>query len=138
MTVELEMPDAYPTVNGDSIPNGVHNGVEKKDLFRSPKLGELAGKQYVPGAAILAEQVAYTLSTSIFEYKDGLPDEPSALRPQCRATTNPDSGRNIYPRPFLENEQDGNLRPGLLFCNKCDSRGNAGCLATAGTALRRL
>lgn len=77
MTVELEMKDAYPSVNG--IPNGVHNGVEKKDLFRTPKLKELAGKQYVAGATILAEQVAYTLSTSIFEYKDGLPDEPSVV-----------------------------------------------------------
>ena len=73
------MTDGYDGINGKVIRNGLENDVSKRDLFKTPKLEELVGEQYIPGAMILAEQVAYSLSDSIFEYKDGLPDDPSAI-----------------------------------------------------------
>ena len=75
MTVEIEMAEAYPVVNGDGIPNGV----PPQDLFDVPELEKLNGRGYVPGASILPAQVAYSLSSTIFQYTDGLPETDSAV-----------------------------------------------------------
>jgi sulfite reductase (NADPH) flavoprotein alpha-component len=75
MTVEIEMAEAYPLVNGNGIPNGVPH----RDLFDIPELETLNGRDYVPGASILPEQVAYSLSSTIFQYTDGLPENDSAV-----------------------------------------------------------
>ena len=75
MTVEIEMAEAYPMVNGNGIPNGVPH----RDLFDVPELEKLNGRDYVPGASILLAQVAYSLSSTIFQYTDGLPENDSAV-----------------------------------------------------------
>jgi sulfite reductase (NADPH) flavoprotein alpha-component len=75
-----------PTVNG----NGVQNGSSHKDLFATPDLRELRGRIYVPGASVLAQQVAYSLSSTIFQYSDGLPEQESAVTSWSKsAQTNP-------------------------------------------------
>ena len=94
MTRDLEMTGAYDGINGKVARNGLENGVSKRDLFKTPKLAELVGEQYIPGAMILAEQVAYSLSEVIFEYKDGLPDDPSAIA-QWAAASEPNPLNHI-------------------------------------------
>jgi sulfite reductase (NADPH) flavoprotein alpha-component len=78
--VDIEMAEAYPLVNG----NGVHHE-ESQDLFSVPALAALEGKKYVPGAAILAEQVAYSLSSTVFQYGDGFPERDSAVTSWSKA-----------------------------------------------------
>jgi sulfite reductase (NADPH) flavoprotein alpha-component len=73
--IDIEMADTYPLGNGTKLSNGIHT----RDLFSTPVLIDLTGKQYVNGASVLAEQVAYALSSSIFRYNDGLPDGDSAV-----------------------------------------------------------
>src|SRR5271154_1115780 len=75
MTVEIEMAEAYPLVNGNGIPNGVPH----RDLFDVPELEKLNGRDYIAGASILPAQVAYSLSSTIFQYTDGLPENDSAV-----------------------------------------------------------
>ena len=75
MTVEIEMAEAFSVVNGNGIPNGVPH----RDLFDAPELEKLNGRGYVPGASILPAQVAYSLSSTIFQYSDGLPENDSAV-----------------------------------------------------------
>jgi sulfite reductase (NADPH) flavoprotein alpha-component len=83
--VDIEMAEAYPMVNG----NGVHHE-ESQDVFATPSFAALEGKKYVPGAAILAEQVAYSLSSTIFQYADGFPEHDSAVTSWSKAgQTNP-------------------------------------------------
>lgn len=74
--VDIEMQDACPSVNG----NAAANGESHHDVFEVPSLKALQGKGYLPGAAILSEQVAYSLSSTIFQYSDGLPEEESAVQ----------------------------------------------------------
>src|SRR5579862_6221990 len=76
--VDIEMQDDYPsiTVNG----NGVTNGDSHHDLFETPSLNSIQGNQYIPAAAILSEQVAYSLSSTIFQYADGLPETETAVQ----------------------------------------------------------
>ena len=73
--VDIETAEMYPFVNG----NGVQNGTTSQKLFDVPSLEKLIGKSYIPGAAILAQQVAYSLSSAIFQYSDGLPEQESAV-----------------------------------------------------------
>lgn len=70
------MTGPYPEVNGDGEPT---NGVSHHDVFGLPEFKNLKGKEYVSGATILAEQVAYSLSSTIFQYGDGLPEDGSAV-----------------------------------------------------------
>src|SRR2546421_2074430 len=69
--VDVEMPDAPNT-------SGIGNGVQSegaKQVFEVPSLQKLQGNRYVPGAGVLAEQVAYSLSSTIFQYSNGLSDD---------------------------------------------------------------
>ena len=70
--VDVEMADAGP--NTSAIGNGVQSEGAKQ-VFEVPSLHELQGNRYVPGAGVLAEQVAYSLSSTIFQYSDGLSDD---------------------------------------------------------------
>ena len=80
------MAEACPAVNG----NGVQNGITEHDLFAIPDLLKLRGRSYIPGASILAQQVAYSLSSAIFQYSDGLPEQDSAVTSWSKLSqTNP-------------------------------------------------
>lgn len=70
------MEDVHVSVNG----NGVANGNSHHNLFETPSLNSIQGKQYIPGASILSQQVAYSLSSTIFQYADGLPETESAVQ----------------------------------------------------------
>lgn len=70
--VDVEMADAAPNASG--IGNGVQSEGAKQ-VFKVPSLQELQGKRYVSGAGVLAEQVAYSLSSTIFEYSNGISDD---------------------------------------------------------------
>src|SRR5436305_14826417 len=79
--VDIEMAEGYSSgVNGITT-NGVAttNGVNHKDLFDIPDLHQLQGRKYIPGPGILPQQVAYSLSSTIFQYTDGLPESDSAV-----------------------------------------------------------
>ena len=84
--VDMEVVEACPFVNG----NGVENGTTSQNLWDVPSLEKLRGRSYVPGAAILAQQVAYSLSSAIFQYSDGLPEQDSAIISWSKSSqTNP-------------------------------------------------
>jgi len=86
-----------PVVNGVARQNGtVH-----RDVFAVPDLGKLQGREYVAGASVLAERVAYSLSSTIFRYDDGLPETESAVG-QWSKTAQPNPRRFV---PKLEHLQ---------------------------------
>ena len=72
--VDVEMTDAFPNTMGSS--EGQSEGAQR--IYELPTLQELEGKRYVSGEGILSQQVAYSLSSTIFQYPDGLPDHESA------------------------------------------------------------
>ena len=75
MTVDLEMVEAYPLRKENATLNTTH----QQDLFVIPELEKLNGRNYVPGVSILPAQVAYSLSSTIFLYTDGLPENDLAV-----------------------------------------------------------